>query len=226
MISNRIEQLKNSLLSLFLKSNCPLCTRPAETELCQYCYRQLQRCKLSNHSRLCQGELPVFIWGNYGNGVKRAIAALKYDNQPQLACPLGNWLAEAWLKEGAAKHTKKFTVVPIPLHPSKQKSRGFNQAELIAESFCQITGYQHQPLLLQSIRKTEAQFSLSAQARSQNLAEAFTIGKSFRKNPPTSPVLIVDDIYTTGATVRSATETLRQEGIQVYGVVAIASSHK
>jgi predicted amidophosphoribosyltransferase len=79
---------------------------------------------------------------------------------------------------------------------------------------------------LERIRETEAQFSLSAQERSQNLVEAFTIGKCFGKNPPTSPILIVDDIYTTGATVRSATETLRQEGIQVYGVVAIASSQK
>ncbi len=226
MISKRIEQLKNSLLSLFLKSNCPLCNRPAETEVCQYCQRQLQRCKLSDHSKLWQGELPVFIWGNYGHGLKRAIAALKYDNQPQLARPLGFWLAEAWLKSPVAKNTPNLTVVPIPLHHRKQKSRGFNQAELIAANFCQITGYQHQPFGLERIRETDAQFSLSPKERSQNLAEAFTIGKSFRQKPPTSPVLIVDDIYTTGATVISATKTLHQKGIQVYGVVALASSHK
>ncbi|MBE9127876.1 MULTISPECIES: ComF family protein [unclassified Coleofasciculus] len=221
-----IERLKNSLLALFLKSNCPLCDRPAEAELCEYCQRQLQRCQMSNPSEFWQEELPVFVWGNYGGVLKRAIAALKYDNKPQLARPLGYWLGEAWLKSPAVKGSKKLTVVPIPIHPSKRQKRGFNQAELIAQSFCQFTGYSHQPLGLERIRETEAQFGLSVQERSQNLADAFEISKSLRRNSPNSPVLIVDDIYTTGATVRSAAQILHNYGIKVYGVVAIASSKK
>ncbi|HBB33807.1 MAG TPA: ComF family protein [Cyanobacteria bacterium UBA8803] len=222
-----IDWLTKGLLTLFLKPNCPLCDRPAEAELCQYCQRQLQRCQLNNPGADWQEELPVFVWGNYGGILKRAIAALKYENNPQLSRPLGFWLGEAWLKSVAAKRAKKLVVVPIPLHPNKLQKRGFNQAELIAESFCQFTGYKHQPHGLERVRETEAQFNLSSrEERKQNLADAFTLGNSWRKNSPTSPVLIVDDIYTTGATVRSATKILRQQGIQVYGVVAIASSRK
>ncbi|WP_228060593.1 MULTISPECIES: ComF family protein [unclassified Coleofasciculus] len=186
----------------------------------------MQRCQLSNPSEFWHEELPVFVWGNYGGVLKRAIAALKYDNKPQLARPLGYWLGEAWQKSPVAKESKKLTVVPIPIHPSKRQKRGFNQAELIAQSFCQFTGYSHQPFGLERIRETEAQFGLSVQERSQNLTGALEIGKSFRRNSPTSPVLIVDDIYTTGATVRSAAQILRKQGIKVYGVVAIASSKK
>lgn len=219
-----LQQLKNGLLALFLKSNCPLCNRPAQRELCIFCQRQLQRCQLATPSALWTGELPVFVWAHYSGLVKRAIAALKYENQPQLARPLGQWLGQAWRTSSLSHRTQKLTVVPIPLHTAKLQQRGYNQAERISLSFCEVTGYPHQPLGLERIRVTEAQFGLSAQAREQNLASAFVLGKRFHTHPPNSPVLLVDDIYTTGATVRSAARLLQQQGIHVYGVVAIATS--
>jgi ComF family protein len=224
MKNKTVEKLKNGLLGLFLKSNCPLCDRPAEREFCASCHRQLQRCQLTLSSHLWAGELPVFVWGNYSGVLKRAIAELKYNNQPQLARPLGYWLGQAWLKTPAANQVKTLTVIPIPLHSTKQQQRGYNQAELIAQSFCEWTGYKHQPLGLQRIRATDAQFGLSVQARQQNLANAFTVGNALSKHLPPSPVLLLDDIYTTGATVRCATQVLQHQGITVYGVVAVATS--
>ena len=225
-MGKELQKLKNAFLSLFLKSNCPLCARPADVELCEYCQRQLKRCQLNQPSSLWQGQLPVFVWGNYGGVLKRALAALKYEDQPQLARPLGHWLGEAWLKSPAAKPSQKLIVVPIPLHSSKLQQRGFNQAELIAQSFCEFTGYKQQPQGLERVRATEAQFALSGEERAQNLADAFVVGKNLRKRPPTYPVLLVDDIYTTGATVNSAAQILHQQGIAVYGVVAIATSNR
>lgn len=219
-----IQQLKKGLLNLFLKSNCPLCDRPTPVEFCEYCQRQLQRCQLKNPHQLWQGELPLFIWGNYGGTLKQAIAALKYEDKPELARPLGHWLGKTWLKSSVI-YQQKLTVVPIPLHASKLQQRGFNQAELIARSFCEYTGYQQQPLGLERIRATEAQFSLSPQQREENLADAFIVGKSLAQKSA-SPVLLVDDIYTTGATVRAAAKAFRRRGIEVYGLVAIASSHR
>jgi ComF family protein len=220
-----IQKLKNGLLALFLKSNCPLCDRPADTEVCEYCQRQLLRCQLKTQSNLWQGELPVFVWGSYSGTLKQAIAALKYNNQTQLARPLGYWLGQAWLKSPAT-HVKKLTVVPIPLHPTKLQQRGYNQAELIAQSFCQFTGYKEQAQGLERVRSTDAQFSLSVKEREQNLADAFIVGKNLSQHPPSTPVVLVDDIYTTGATVFSAAQAFRKAGIPVYGVVAIATSKK
>lgn len=157
----------------------------------------------------------------YGGILKRAIAALKYENQPQIARPLGQWLAQAWLN---SQFASKLIVVPIPLHADKLKQRGYNQAALLAESFCDITGLQLQKMGLERIRATEAQFGLSALGREKNLAMAFKLGSGFRREIPAKPILLLDDIYTTGATARSAVQTLRHAGIQVYGLAAIAQA--
>ncbi len=210
------------LLNLFLESNCPLCQRPTSKEFCQDCVRQLQRCQLPHPS--WQGQLPVFAWGVYGGTLKRAIAALKYENQPQLARPLGHWLAEAWLNSQLA--STQLIVVPIPLHPKKQKQRGFNQAALLAESFCEITGLKLQHKGLERTLETTAQFGLSVSEREKNLAMAFQVGSEFRRHRPKHSVLLLDDIYTTGATAHSAAQTLQQQGIAVGGMVAIATTVK
>lgn len=223
-----IQTLTNGLLSLFLKSKCPLCDRPADVEMCEFCQRQLLRTQLTNPSQFWQEPLPVFIWGRYNGTLKRALSALKYENQPQLARPLGHWLAQTWLKSPIASKAKakKLMVIPIPLHPAKLQQRGYNQAELLAQSFCQLTGYKQLPFGLERVRATEAQFSLSAQEREQNLTDAFVITKSRTHLLSSSSVLLLDDIYTTGATARSAAKTLNRQGIQVEGVVAIASSQE
>jgi ComF family protein len=212
-----------SLLNIFLASNCPLCQRPTTQEFCQDCTRQLQRCQRQNYCDRSSAQLPVFAWGVYGGALKRAIAALKYENQPQIAQSLGYWLAEAWLNSNAAK---SLIVVPIPLHTHKLDKRGYNQATLLAQSFCQITGLSLQQHGLERVRDTTAQFELSAKERAKNLTKAFALGSAFRRHAPAKPILILDDIYTTGTTVNSAAQTLRHAGIAVYGVVAIAATQK
>ena len=212
-----------SLLNLFLKSGCLCCQRPTTTELCQDCTRQLQSCQLSDRSNQWRGKLPVFAWGVYGGTLKRAIASLKYDNQPQVAQILGSWLAQAWLSSLVTN--KALIVVPIPLHADKQRQRGYNQAALLAQSFCQVTGLRLQQQGLERQRETQAQFRLSASEREQNLARAFRLGAGFRLCP-TQPVLLLDDIYTTGATARSAAQVLQNAGISVFGMVAVAIAQK
>ncbi|MEL6162711.1 MAG: ComF family protein [Cyanobacteria bacterium J06628_3] len=211
-------QIWKSFLNLFLQSNCPLCQRPASQEFCEYCHKQLQKCRLSNSNRN-NHDVPVIAWGAYGGAMKRAIAAMKYENHPEIARPLGEWLGEVWLQNYGTEES--FVVVPIPMHPAKQKQRGFNQAELIAKSFCQTTGLKLKLHGLQRVRKTEALFGLSPTQRKETLAEAFDIGKDFRKHPK-FPVILIDDIYTTGTTVKSAMETLNKNKIIVSGVAAVA----
>lgn len=212
------------LLNLFLQSHCPLCERNTSKEFCQYCERQLKKCYLKNPDIRWRDPLPVFSWGVYGGPLKRAIAVMKYENQPQIARPLGQWLGEAWLLN-TPKLNSQVVVVPIPMHASKQKQRGYNQAALIAQSFCQTTGLKLTQNGLERVRDTKAQFGLSASEREKNLAAAFMVGQGFRR-PPDAPVLLVDDIYTTGATAASAVQTLTQSGITVLGLVAVATAVK
>jgi ComF family protein len=209
-----------SFLSLFLKSSCPLCQRSAQNIICSYCDRNLQIEKLDRHCQYWQGDLPLFAWGKYGGQLKRAIATMKYESHPELGELMGTWLAKAWLSSDLVKKVpKKLIIVPIPLYPPKLKERGFNQSEVIAKSFCQLTGYTLQKQGLERIRDTKPMFGLNAIDRQENIQGALDIGKDFQFRSPNSPVLLVDDIYTRGTTVREAKKVFDRHKIQVFGVI-------
>jgi ComF family protein len=205
------------VLKLGLQAHCPLCQRRATATFCPDCLRQLLACQQSVM------QPAVFAWGSYGGALKRAIALLKYSNKPEIARPLGQWLAQAWL---AQNKSQNFIVVPVPLHKDRQTQRGYNQAELIARSFGQVLGVQVSSQALIRHQSTQAQFGLSIAERRQNLEQAFTLGQAFKRQRPQQPVLLLDDIYTTGATVEAATQVLQQAGITVQGTVAVAQAHR
>jgi len=206
-------------LRLVLKLPCPICQRPTDRPTCPDCERQLHHCQFP---RSVQRQPALFAWGGYQGALKRAIAALKYDNHPELARPLGHWMGTAWL---ASHPSTSPIIVPIPMHPKKQRQRGFNQAELLAEAFCEQTGLTLATHGLERMRETTAQFTLaSAQARTENVKDAFCLGRSFQRKAPTPPVWLLDDIYTTGATMESAAQTLRRQGIRVGGVIVLAQA--
>ncbi len=215
-----ISILKNRLLNLFLKPNCPMCDRTASEVFCKYCQRQIQDCQLVQPDRFWQGDLPLFAWGKYEGSIKQSIGKLKYAGHQSIADLYGDWLAKSWQTFRPSGLTTKLIVVPIPLHQEKLASRGFNQAELIARSFCRITGAKLD-LSLQRNRSTAAQFGLSKSARQENVAGAFSLTNLSLK--PGSTVLLIDDIYTTGATVRSAALVLRSNQVNVCGVAVIAT---
>ncbi|MBE9102319.1 ComF family protein [Vacuolonema iberomarrocanum] len=216
-----LQPLQRSLLDMVLRAPCPLCDRTAQQGFCVSCARQIQRCQLLDPQIYWQNPLPLFAWGQYGGALKRAIATLKYENHPELAEPLGQWTGQSWRTSGLA--TSRLVVLPIPMYRDKQKQRGFNQAELLARSFCQITRFSLKPEGLVRVRATEAQFGLSVIERQNNLAGAIQISPSAENALKGKQVLLFDDIYTTGATARAAAAVLQQAGIKVFGIVAIAA---
>ena len=117
-----------------------------------------------------------------------------------------------------------FRSVPIPLHPNRCKQRGFNQAEIIAKGFCQLTGYKLYSSGLKRIRDTQQMFGLNPAERQNNVKNAFILGKDLAQLPSSSSILLIDDIYTTGTTAREAAKVLQANGITVLGIAAIASS--
>ena len=208
------------LLSVFLESHCEFCRRTTADALCEYCFARLASYKLSKSDRLnLYQSQSVFAWGRYDGQLKRAIAQMKYQHQPEIGNLLGTQLGKAWIDSKLAE-LPQIAVVPIPMHPKKQKERGFNQAEIIAKSFCQITGYTLSTQALMRIRETEAMFNLSSRIeRAKNLQGALQVGKL-----PKHPVLLIDDIYTTGTTVNEAIKVLQQKKIKVIGVAVAAKA--
>ncbi len=209
------------LLSVFLESRCPLCDRTSGETICSYCQRKLSSYRLDKPDRFWRGDLPVFAWGRYDGQLKQAIAKLKYDRQPEIGSLLGRWLGRSWLDKNLIKQPK-ITVIPIPLHYKKLKIRGYNQASIIAQGFCQETGYLLQAQSLIRVRNTKAMYELNPLERIENLKNAFAL----RDRLPPNPVLLLDDIYTSGTTVKEAAKILQQHNVQAMGVIVIAKTTK
>ena len=208
------------LLSVFLQSHCAFCQRTTPNPCCEYCCNQLSFHQFSKSDRhkLYQSQ-SAYAWGRYEGQLKRAIALMKYNNKPEIGSVLGELIGRAWLASKLSE--KRLTVVPIPMHYEKQKARGFNQAEVMAKSFCRITGYKLNTRALIRNRATEAMFNLpSTTARAKNLEGALEVGTKI----PRHPVLLLDDIHTTGTTVDEATKILKQNQIKVIGVVVAAKA--
>ncbi len=210
-----------ALLSLFLQNPCPICQRSSSELLCLDCQRRIQACQRPQPHQFWQGELPRFIGGTYDGALKRAIAALKYDGHQELGAFLGRQLAEQWLQTPALATWKRLTVIPIPLHPHKQRSRGFNQAELIAQGFCQITSFSLKSQGLIRVKETQPLFTMTPAQRRQHISQAIRVNPQISRF--SAPILLIDDIYTTGATALEAKRALETQGYSLIGIAAIAS---
>lgn len=197
------------LLSVFLESHCAFCQRTTSNILCEFCDQKLSSHQLSKSDRLKLYQAQsTFAWGIYDGQLKRAIALMKYDQKPEIGSVLGTLLGQAWLNSKLIKFQSNLTVVPIPMHQKKQKERGFNQAEIIAKSFCQVTKYNLNTQALIRTRQTKAMFDLkSLEQRTENLQGALQV----TSNIPIYPVLLIDDIYTTGTTAKEAIKVLQQK---------------
>jgi len=113
-------------------------------------------------------------------------------------------------------------VVPVPLHPDKEKSRGFNQARLLAK---RLGRQKNIPLMagrLVKVRPTAAQTSLGAREREINLKGAFQVKKAAGLKGKV--VLLVDDVYTTGSTIRECSRALRKAGIKEVRAMTVAQA--
>lgn len=217
----KLDRLANFVSNSLWQSNCPLCKRPTEQILCKDCDRQITAHQfphfLQKDCPISQ-EIPLYSWSIYDGAVKRAIATCKYENHPEIMEAIAEKMAIRWRQQRVAS-LKNISVVPIPLHPNKLKLRGFNQAEVLARRFCDLTSLPCHPKLLQRVKDTKPQMQTKSKCeREQNLSNAFTVSSS----PRTGNVFIVDDIYTTGTTIREAIAALSSQNIIVKGVIVLA----
>ncbi len=222
---HQLHRLRDRSLSPWLCSPCPLCQRPAPTCLCLDCQRQFD----AGHALQIEappGTWPIWAWGGYDGTLKRSIAAFKYQNNLAIGDLLGQSLAQDWpriratLTNGSNRSPQ---IVPIPLHADKLALRGFNQVSLIGQALTAATGLGFRDRALIRQRATQPQFELGPQARRQNLQDAFCLGPDLQGRSPQS-LIILDDIYTSGATARSAAATLEQAGHRVLGIWVLARS--
>ena len=99
-------------------------------------------------------------------------------------------------------------IVPVPIHPKRKRSRGYNQAEIIAKHLGKMTGLPVETKWVKRVRYTKPQKILDHKERKKNLENAFIIQRNF---PQYKHVLLVDDIYTTGSTIDTIAKLLLEK---------------
>ncbi len=150
--------------------------------------------------------------------VRELIHRFKYRHQFHLRHVLGGWLAES-LADPRLQSPPFDRIVPVPLHPARERERGFNQARVLARFLSKQTGV---PLLpgLKRVRFTPSQTRFDREARIENLRNAFRMGHT--GDVRNLHLLLIDDVLTTGSTVHECARVLKEAGAASVRVATIA----
>lgn len=177
---------------------------------------------------LCRRVPPPFVravaYGSYEGGLRELIHLLKFGGVRPAAKVLGRMLAEAVASLEAEFPAESVNLIPVPLHRTKFRQRGFNQAELIARAGLKSANFGNRLHLraaaLERTRETVSQIGLTSHQRRANLRGAFRVAQPDAVKG--REVLVVDDVYTTGATVSECARVLRRAGASKVWVATVA----
>lgn len=182
---------------------CSRCGKPlsrAEEEYCADCARR-------RHAYTCGRA--AFL---YDARMRASIARFKYHNRREYADFYAAEILKAW--GSLVRSWQPQALVPIPLHKSRRRYRGFNQAELVARRIGSALEIPVRTDLLFRVKKTLPQKELDDMKRKENLKNAFQVTEN---DVELKKVLLVDDIYTTGSTIDAAAAALGELGVeQIY----------
>jgi ComF family protein len=219
-------------------ATCLAAIHPIEGGLCSICGERL----ISAHAfagehgeircGLCRRMEPPYAraaaYGSYEGGLRDLIHMLKHQQVRPAANVLGRMLAEVGADLEPSFQEAKVLVIPVPLHRSKFRQRGFNQAELVARLALKLSSSRERYLLcpdgLERVRETQSQTGLTRHQRLENMRGAFRV-----KHPEQisgREVLLVDDVFTTGTTAAECARILRRASAARVWVATVARTLK
>ncbi len=231
-LSLKGEALFKTVMAEFFCSSClDLGFKAFGPPFCLKCGRGFATINDENH--LCSTcmaspgtKLRVRAVAGYEGVVKKSLHLFKYSGKIQLSSPLGWVLFKAFRDYYGGEYTD--IILPVPLHRKRLKKRGFNQAYLLVKDFKRLwhlcenkpPPWRIKPFLLARTKHTRSQTGFNKKERKENIAGAFKVtDKAAVQN---RNILVVDDVYTTGATAREAAATLLDAGAAAVDVLVFA----
>lgn len=218
-----LRRTASQALDAALPAACAGCGREGPP-LCEACAPALDR-RLDAPAGVpigLPGELPAPLlqldWcAPFSGAVRSALHAIKYGGEQRLAEPLGAAIARRWARVGVGTDI----VTHVPVHADRARSRGYDQAQLIARAAARHLGLPYAPLLTRQ-RATIAQFDLDRGDRAANVAGAFLADPGRMPSPVGRWVLLIDDVITTGATLGACAESLERAGALGTSAITVA----
>jgi ComF family protein len=193
--------------------------------LCEKCLDEIASGPLPNvetiaeaHGGLSSSNLDEIHAGwPFEASMQQVIHAFKYRRRPSLSKVFGKMLAQR-LQNALAREISHAVLVPVPLHRRRGRERGFNQSILLAQALAEAWKMRILPRALERIRFTQQQATLTAPERQKNVEGAFAAASKSRLQNHT--VFLVDDVFTTGATMNACATALKSAGAaRVVGLV-------
>jgi ComF family protein len=212
-----------ALLDLLLPPRCPGCGREGAL-LCEHCAWALYRRQaeppgtpLGAPASLPVGLVQLEWCAMYSGPIRDAVHALKYRGERRLSEPLAEALAVRWAAAGAGGDI----VTWVPVHPSRHRERGFDQAEDLARGMASRLGL---PVMacLERRQRTVAQHALDQHARADNTATAFVATSEAAPALRGRWIVVIDDIVTTGATLSACASALTAAGALAVSAMTVA----
>lgn len=223
-----------NILDLFFPKRCLGCGK-AGAFVCEVCEDKLpfledQSCAVCGHLSVggftherCRGSstperfMSLFKY----QGVARAlVGSFKYEKVTSLLPTLHLYINE-FLKESAVRLGEETLVTFVPIHPLKLLERGFNQSEIIAGELGRREGLLMLPVL-EKIQETPSQTKLSKKERKENVAGSFGLARKYAKEIMGRDILLVDDVFTTGATLLECSKVLKKAGARFVYLLTLA----
>lgn len=211
----------HAFISLLFPRYCVVCNSvlcKGEEYICMRCNMDMPR---TNYHQITDNQMEQLLWGRVeveratawffytkGSPYNSLIHQLKYKGQKEIGCMAGRYLASE-IKCSTFFNDIDF-IVPVPLHPKRLRTRGYNQSEQIARGISDITGIPVRTSLIVRKKNTQTQTRRSRYTRIENMEEVFQLTSSDENEG--KHILLVDDIVTTGATIVSCANALQQEG--------------
>lgn len=189
--------------------------------ICPYCFRT--SINGQPHTQ-CQRENGldklVTIW-RYRGVVRKAIINLKYKFVSSLASEIAEDFYKQ-MKKNKTKLPKNAIFVPIPLYWRRRYWRGYNQVEEMGKYIAKALKVQFVPDLIIKNKITKQQVELRREQRLENLKGAFTLNQEYKIKHKKRPVVLFDDVWTTGSTIKEVARVLKEEGIrEVWGLTLV-----
>lgn len=225
-----VSHFQSLIKSYLFLQYCIVCNRYLDDNhqiLCKKCIQDLPRVKnsaISDQDHISSPLTGLYSHWEFSDAFQTIIHEIKYQRKPKLASYLGKIAAAAC---PISEEKEVDCILPIPLHPVKFRERGFNQSLYIASGISEVFGIPVFSDYLKRIRYTRTQTKLSRLERRTNMKNAFKVPTNTIEAVAGKRFLIVDDVYTTGATLQSAARTLLTSGAHsVFGfTLAVAILH-